>query len=378
MSKRYDELFGEIVTILRRDWAGKDRLSERFDPRYYNTAVGQAWHDDKLDELLFLRYMSQMLAVIGERHLRISLRPSETYTPWSPGFFARRYGDALVVTAVSGETRLRPGDMITAVNGGSPSHHQRVFQKNFLFSGEPEREDWRGLLKMADFIDVTHADGSAGQLDLRRHPPETPAGIAVLERPGGLILDLRNAQTLGDHDIEPLLSRLCRPDTPLSDLMGGGVYVNYTRLNCLIMAAAFASDPDAGDYIADLRGKLDQGFLYEPDEDDTVLPGSERPAKAAVLIDTWTRDEAEALARAAKRAGAHLIGRPSLGTLDYCGEVHYELDERYTLTWPTAISREAQEGEPIGPVRPDEYVPFTPAECEADLLMQRAEAYLAE
>lgn len=378
MSKRYDELFGEIVTILRRDWAGKDRLSERFDPRYYNTAVGQAWHDDKLDELLFLRYMSQMLAVIGERHLRISLRPSETYAPWSPGFFARRFDDMLIVTAVGGETRLRPGDRITAINGGSPSHHRHVFQKNFLFSDEPEREDWRGLLKMAGFIDVTHADGSTEQFDLQRRPLEAPAGITVHERPGGLILDLRHAQTLGDHSMESLLSRLCRTDTPLSDLLGGGVYVNYTRLNCLILAAAYANDPNAADCIADLRSKLDRGFLYEPDDDDTILPGSGRPVKAAVLIDTWTRDDAEALALAAKRAGAHLIGRASLGTLDYGGEVHYELDERYTLTWPTAISREAQEGRPLGPVQPDEYIPFTPAECEADLLMQRAEAYLAE
>lgn len=378
MSKRYDELFGEIVSILRRDWAGKDRLSERFDPRYYNTAVGQAWHDDKLDELLFLRYMSQMLAVIGDRHLRIRLRPSDRYTPWSPGFFARRYEDTLVVTSVSGETGLCAGDRITAINGGSPSHHQRIFQKNFLFSDQPEREDWRGLLKMADYIDVTHPDGRTEQLPLRHCPTEPPAAMAVHESTDGLIFDLRNAQALGSHDAEALLSAICPEGTPLSSLYPSDVYINCTRLNCLILSAACQGVPEAEAYAAELRAKMGQGFVLEADESEPIRIGCAHPRKAVVLIDTWTRDDAEALALAAARAGARLLGRPTLGTLDLCGDVHYELDERFTLTWPTAILRQAQEGRPIGPVQPDEYIPFTPAECESDLLMQRAEVLLSD
>ena len=100
MNKRYDELFGAIVTILRRDYAGLENLDDRFDPRYYNTAIGQAWHDGKLDELLFLRYINQMLACTGDRHLRFTMRPTDAYKPWSCGFFTRRYGDSLYVTAI--------------------------------------------------------------------------------------------------------------------------------------------------------------------------------------------------------------------------------------------------------------------------------------
>lgn len=381
MSKRFDELFGEITAILRRDWAGASLAGDRLDPRYYNTAVGQAWHDGKLDELLFLRYVSQMLAGTGDRHLRLTMRPSDGYTPWSPGFFTRRYGDSLYVTAVTAEDRLAPGDRITAINGASPARHRAVIQKNFFYADEPEREDWRGFLKMADYLDVEHPDGSAERLALRRYPlvsERQPGehGPTINDRRDSPILDLRNLPDLADETVDVLLPRLCKTDTPRRALTGGDVFVNYTRTNCLIKAAALEGVDGAEDYLAELRDKAGRGFLPEPDEDDAVIPGA-ASGPVVVLVDTWTRNGAETLALAARRAGAVLLGRPTLGTLDLCGDVSCELDERYTLTWPTAVSREAREGRPLGPVTPDVYIPWTPAECARDVLMDAAEQYLA-
>lgn len=375
MSIRYDELFGQIVEILRRDWAGKDLLADRFDPRYYNTAIGQAWHDHKLDGLLFLRYLNQMLAVTGDRHLRLAMRPSERYAPWSPGFHVRRYGNALYVTETPGETRLAPGDRITHIQGGTPAEHRANIQKNFFYADDPAREDWRGFLKMADTVGVGHPDGTTETLVLSHHAPEAPKAITIREYAGGIVLDLRNAASLGEYERDDLLSLLCRKDTPLSALTEP-LCVNYTRLNCLIWAAALHDDPDAAGFLDELRGRIGRGFLPEP-ADDGVIPGR-APARVAVLLDTWTRDDAEALALAAKRAGIPLIGRPTLGTLDLADEVHYELDERYVLTWPTAISQAAYAGRPLGPVEPDEIIPWTPEECTEDLLLRRAEEYIKE
>ena len=381
MNKRFDELFEEIVSILRQDWAGARLAGDRLDPRYYNQSIGQAWHDGRLDALLFLRHVSQMLACTGDRHLRLTLAPSDTYTPACPGFFVRRFGDALYVTAVSDEARLAPGDRIDRVNGGSPAQHRRSIQRNFFYADEPEREDWLGLLKMADRIDVTHPDGSAEQMELGRYPvPAARVPSPRLVRTAeGLILDLRNLPDTDEDEAFALLPLLCRRDVCLSDLTDTSLFVNYTRRNCLVKAAAISGLPGAEPFVAELAAKAGRGFLVEDTGDDTVIPGrAEVPA--AVLTDTWTRGGAEALALAAKRAGAYLIGRPTLGTLDLCGDVSYALDERFTLTWPTAVTKAALDGNGVfgRGVAPDLYVPWTPAECREDILMARAVRYLKE
>lgn len=379
MSKRFDELFGEIVSILRHDWAGALLAGGRLDPQYYNQSIGQAWKDGTLDELLFLRHVSQMLACTGDRRLRLTQRPSETYTPSRPGFLARRCENALYVTASTGDDRLAAGDRIDRINGGTPAEHRRKIQKNFFYADDPEREDWLGLLKMAEHIDVTHADGSAERIELRAFPitPAAPVPPRVITTADGMILDLRNLPDIGEDELLSLLPLVCRRDTPLSELIDTELFVNYTRHNCLIRAAALQTMPGTEEFIAELAEKAGSGYLPEDIGDDTVIPGlADKPV--AVLTDTWTRDGAETLALAAKRAGAHLIGRPTLGTIDLCGDVSYELDERYVLTWPTAVTKAAREGRGVfgRGVAPDLYIPWTPAECQGDPLMQAALEYL--
>lgn len=377
MGKNFDELFRDIVGILRRDYAGRGLNGARLDPRYYNTAIGQAWHDHRLNELLFFRFVSQMLACTGDRHLRLSMRPSADYAPWSPGFFTRRYGDALFVTAAAGEDRLSPGDRIIAINGGSPASQRASIQKNFFYADTPEREDWNGLLKMADFIDVEHPDGSAERLELRRLPPAAPDyRPALRELPALTVLDLRNVSALDDDGVLELLPLVCREATPLSKLIDTEIEVNYTRFNCLVKAAGLQGVDGAEEYAAELAAKSGRGFLPESTDGGEVVPGrAQKPV--VVLTDTWTRDGAETLALAAKRAGAVLMGRPTLGTIDLCGDVSYELDERYTLTWPTAVTRSALEGNGVlgRGVTPDVYIPWTPEECERDVIMDAACAY---
>lgn len=381
MSRNYNDLFGEIVAILRRDYIGAERMGDRFDPRYYNMSIGQAWHDRKLDELLFLRHVSQMLACIGDRHLKLTMRPSDDYTPWTPGFFTRRCGDSLYVTSVTDDARFTVGDRITAINGGAPAAQRAAIQKNFFYADEPEREDWNGLLKMADTVDAEHADGSREMLELRRFPRVNagPADILVFELPGGIVLDLRNTAGPDDDGVLSLLPLVCRKSMPLSELIDTELLVNYSRLNCLVKAAGLQGVDGTEDYIAELVQKAGAGLLPDSVDDGSVVDGT-APETVIVLTDTWTRDGAETLALAAKRAGAMLIGRPTLGTIDHCGDVSYELDERYVLTWPTAMTRAAAEGNGVmhRGVAPDMYLPWTPEECGRDVLWDAAMDYFKE
>lgn len=401
MEHHYQNLFATIDRILRTDYAGMNESAAAFDPRYYTQAIGQAWNDGILDELLFLRYVNQMLACMGDRHLHFSLMAGDGYEPYDVGFYTRRHGDHLYVTEVSVECRLRVGDRITAIQGGTPAHHRRVIQKNFFYAETPEREDWNGLLKMAQSITVERL----GEIELRHYPKplatRSPSlrfhgctaviDPAVLDGQGRaaallakneaklaeaehIVWDLRRCCGESDADILPLLPWLCTADTTERALLGDTeLYVNYTKRNCALRIAALRGIADTQDYIRELESKAGRGFVAEI-EPTAETPIHARARRVTVLTDTWCRDGGETLALAAKRAGAKLIGRPTMGTLDYCGDLAVMLDGRYILRWPSAVTKAAREGhgfKGIG-IEPDVYIPFTPEETARDLLLQAA------
>ena len=93
-----------------------------------------------------------------------------------------------------------------------------------------------------------------------------------------------------------------------------------------------------------------------------------------VLTDTWCEQEAERFVQLAKQQGrAVLAGRPTMGTLDYTNPVMVEYDE-FIFTYPISRTAASLEGEGVDErgVQPDVLVPWTPEECTADLLAQKA------
>ena len=73
------------------------------------------------------------------------------------------------------------------------------------------------------------------------------------------------------------------------------------------------------------------------------------------------------------RTRAVLAGRPTMGTLDYTNPVMVEYDE-FIFTYPISRTAASLEGEGVDErgVQPDVLVPWTPEECTADLLAQKA------
>ncbi len=402
MKQNFHKLYGDIVHTIRVDYAGMGECAESFTPRYYTQAIGQAWNDGVLDELLFLRYVNQMLACTGDRHLRLALLPDEDYAPYSVGFSVRRLGDELVVTEASEEERLAVGDRITAVNGGTPAHHRRLIQKNFFYADEPEREDWSDFLNMAESIDVT----GKGTMELRHFPlreavrmpslrfvgnaavfdPGTLDGsgravklllenedkLAACER---LVWDMRKGGGAREDEIEALLPWLVSEDTDRAELLGDTeLYVNYSQRNCSLKAQQLAQVPGAEAYIAELRDKAGSGYVFERLEAEHGTVTAKRRGRVLVLTDSDCRDAGEALVQAARRAGATLVGRATMGTLDYCGDVSALLGGRFVFSWPTAVTADARNGKGmkgIGIV-PDVYIPFSAEECGRDVLLDAA------
>ena len=401
-TRDYQRLFSLIVNILRRDYAGAELCRDRFDPRYYNQSVGQAWNDGILCDTLFFRYMQQMLGCIGDRHLFLEMLPDGDYTPSTPGFTARAAEDTLYVESVNEETRLVPGDKITAINGGHIPHHRKVIQKNFLYGDTPEREDWSLLLELADTITVE----GKGELERKLYPlTETTIaptlrienGVALI-RPGTLngsgntaalleknrkelqschrlIWDCRYADGSFEAEISGLLPWLCRKPTRWEDLSGETeIFVNYSQRNCALRIAGLREYPDTEDYIRELRSAAGKGFTTEtvPAEVGIIEPATN--AESVILTDVHCRFAGEILAQTARAAGARILGRPTAGTLNYCADVAAALDDRFILHWPTAVSSRAFRGEilPCAGLEPDVLIPWTPEECRRDLLAEAA------
>ena len=64
-----------------------------------------------------------------------------------------------------------------------------------------------------------------------------------------------------------------------------------------------------------------------------------------VLADTWCEQEAERFVQLAKQQGrAVLLGRPTMGTLDYTNPVMVEYDE-FIFTYPISRTAASLEGE---------------------------------
>lgn len=411
-NQHYDRQLRAMLMILENDYAGSALTREPVDSRYYIQAAGMAWKEGTLDGLTFLRFGSQMLATTLDRSLRLRL-DSEDYTPWRPGFDARRVGEHLFVTAVQEETRLRPGDRILRLNAISPGMHRAQFQKNFLYAQEPEREMWGNVLKMTRHMLVEHSDGSQEDMPLGRftgprphYPPsvrEIAPGILCLNvgdlrqegmleelvsrnRPAldgakRLIIDLRQANSGEESELLPLLPYVLGSPKTMSQAAGAQTLCTlYTEDNCRRRAGIlcrYAGIPEADRELANLEEMAGAGWVEEKldlweDVPEIIHP---RGGETLVLTDSFCEGAAESFALLAKKEGrARLIGRATRGTLDYAGMISVRLSDAITFTYPMSITREARDGQGFRGkgIQPDATIPFTPEECTRDTILNHA------
>ena len=157
--------------------------------------------------------------------------------------------------------------------------------------------------------------------------------------------------------------------------------MNCTRLIHMLTPYLVDEDPAlrqmAQQLTAYYRDQSGKGWVDEVEElpvpaETPILRRG--PEKVVVLTDTWCEQEAECFVQLAKQQGrAVLLGRPTMGTLDYTNPVMVEYDE-FIFTYPISRTAASLEGEGVDErgVQPDVLVPWTPEECTADLLAQKA------
>lgn len=418
---RYDVIFRDITSNVQHDYAGFAEKKGRHDPFYFSTACTMAHQKGQLDDLAFLQLVSQYLAVLQDRNLSFWLADGGRYQAGSRGFDVRSFGGRLYVSRAAQETRLRPGDQLITLNGMPPALCRKRFKKNILGADLKERERWNPILKMTGRCLVKHTDGTDENVTLKRYPmpaklprlggrligkntlyldlPHFADGEAVkklikakeksLARCSRLILDLRHNAGGTEAAFVPLLDYVFPEPALLRDLYEDeGLYTNYTENNCrrkAQMLENYLPKADAAGkklvktMIRELKEKSGQGMLWEPDEelaaDGTAVGGRGAFEKIVILSDTWCEYAGETFIRlCAKSPRVTVLGRPTMGNIDYCNPVSILYDGRFTFSYPMSKTKAAMEGRGLSGqgVPVDVYVPWTPAECTEDVLLAKA------
>jgi hypothetical protein len=418
----YKDKMTAIAKAVHHDYAGgQDRKAMDKAGVYVNMMV-QTYVKGNLNTATFVSIVNQFLGEYADRNLRVVARPDDTYQPGHVGFYVRRSGDALYVTEVMGETRLKVGDKITRINRRPVEVYARGCG-NWLYGRTPERELWGGLLMMQWNVTVQAADGTETELELRHYPlpQEENASVtfrmladgvgclrvnrmqsaaatqAVLDANADalrgcerLVLDLRRVHLGNEEGWFPLYALLLQSPARLSETLGErALWRNYTEGNCKLLGRQYRQYLDGADdataalitqLIEELHQKVDTGFVREAaepldEEEDRLLTPWPNLQKVLLLTDTYCENDAEDFVqRAAAFEKVTTVGRATMGTLDYTDLVALPVDENITLIYPMSKSDAAMQGQGIHQVglAPDVYVPWTPEECARDVVLEKA------
>lgn len=421
MAVKLDQIMMQVFGALAHDYAGMPECDDG-NEKMWTSACGKAWKSKILNDRLFYQYMVQRAADLGDHNLCFLTGPDSTYQPETCGFAARRYGDDLYVTRVFGDTRVQPGDAIELINKSKPEAHLTYAIGNPTGSDVPERQDWSFFLANSSHFMVRRPDGSTSDLRTQRFPlnnaPE-PCSFSLLDdgscllavtqldddeagrlleehrqevqKAPRLVIDLRSCSGGIELMTYPLLDWLFDEDTNLNQLLEPETVLTlYTEANCDRREAQIAQLKK----LAALQGQQAEalGWLDENLEtvranrgkgyvEETVFP-EDRPVaagpagqKVLVLTDTATADAAEWFASVARKSPrATLVGRPTMGNLDYSNPLSMAFGNRFIFVYPMSKTKAAAEGRGmrgIG-IEPQVYVPFTPEECTRDLVLERA------
>ncbi|MDO4547359.1 MAG: S41 family peptidase [Clostridia bacterium] len=412
---KVQSLFAQIAT---EDMAAKD-MSQNVRPRYYSGMLERIAmdatksHAPRYCDRALIQCLLEQIGAYNDPCTRLLIGDGAAWKPQSPGFSVRRYEDVLIVTRVFDDFRFTPGDVITKMQNNSiVDYHKQVWRT--LRCKITENEDWQVALQFSNTVHVRRGNGEE-RLRLMRFPMlkqqcetsirfmdgiciirldtlETKEEILDLLRANasqiaacsGTVLDLRqcHSQNAGFEVLLPLLARQGETRNILAPEQG--VYMLYSQGNKRLFRAELLAqlrreqNSQVRNEIEALLSQLEDksGWVFEPaepEEDGAITPVS--CGKLVILSDGETGADAEAFILAAKRLGrATVVGRNSMGAMDYCRPQLRALDDSMALVYSSAMRASAYEGNHMNGIgiSADIHIPWTPEFLKKDLDMEAA------
>ena len=418
---RYDEIFQDVVNTIVNDYAGFEEKQVYHDAFYFSSACQEAQEKGQLNDLVFLRLMNEYLVTLQDRNLQFRLKDGDGYQAGTCGFDVRSFGGRLYVSAVDQETRLQPGDQITVLDGMLPEILKKQSGKNMLGANAEERELWNPIMKMTGRCMIKRADGTLKNVTLKKYPVKTKLPrlggrligkdtlyldlphfadqesveklIAAKEKSLGrcrkLILDLRHNIGGSEMAFLPLLDYIFPEEVALRDLYEEkGLYTKYTERNCSRKKEMFAKylpqvSGETKALVEEMMAELDersgQGLVWEEDQelaqDETVVGGKCVAEQIIILSDTYCEYAGETFIQLCKKSPrVTVMGRPTMGNVDYCNSISVLYNDKFTFSYPISKTKTAIAGLGVSGkgVAVDQHIPWTPRECNTDVILERA------
>lgn len=414
----------QVLEALVNDYAGMRECDDGLT-QDWAALLEETWRSHGLYDRQLYAHMTRRLASLGDPSLRFLPGTNSSFAPLACGFDTHRHGDALYVTRVREDERMRLGDAIVSLGSMGPDEYLAQALGNPVSEKDPERQRWDDVLCDLSRVVVRHPDGTTRRVKLRTFPVAARRpDPCTLSAPGDSTLLLRVTQ-LDDGEAAQALSsgaeRLARADRLVIDLRGcsGGaevnayplldcvfdeptnltevqapetVLTNYTEANCArrerqiaqlrVLAQGQGAGEGAGlltwmdENLELVRANRGAGYVEETVRPDDVAIAAAPAGQSVVLLtDDGCADAAEWFVRVARQsARVTVVGRATRGSLDYSNPLAIAFEDRFVFVYPMSKSKAADEGRGMRGqgIAPDVVVPFTPEECTRDVILGRA------
>ena len=412
----YKALFNEIVLIMHQDYAGKEEKKNWDRPRNYEIKLETLIKNNAIDELIFYDLVWNYLADFKDDHI-LWRHAKASYT--SIGFMTRRYMKSLYVTKViNPKIALKAGMRIVKIDHQDLSYYEEKFPYHLKEKSE-ERQSWHFILQRAQSVTIEENNQFIEVSILKNIPLETPlepyeikvlepdivyirledfnapdtiydlfeAHKSTLESTPYWIIDVRVNHGGSDNAYAPILPYLFNQGDTLYE---EDVYFLMSERNCALriqlleqFMAQQSHKPETKEmiitYIEDLKKQRGKGFVKaKSNEPKTFSNTYPNPQKVVVLTDVYCSSSGDQFVYDCKQSEkVHVIGRPTLGVIDYSNLAKLKLKDTYELWYPTSKMASVMRGELLTEgVQPDRYIPWNPSHIFEDVDLIEAKHYL--
>jgi hypothetical protein len=402
----YMKMFNEIIHIMHNDYAGKDEKLNWDEPLIYQQKIEEAYQKQALNDDVFYELVFEYLEAFNDLH--ILFRDEKTHHK-QIGFSVRRYDRFLYITEVyDQDLPLEKGMKITQIDLKDILHYEQKYKQRFLHIHH-ERQNWNELLKRANTITIQLENQELVEYEIlssmnNQNEPYAVKPIdsnilyfkfidfcrstemnQLLENHQDLIsstpywiIDVRKNSGGSDMIYYPILPFLFSKG---EQIINEETYLLMSDRNCKLRIDTLneflkhanhnlETHQMIESYILDIHKNWGKGFIKQAEEKTTTFHETyEYPKKVIILTDVLCSSSGEQFVFDAKQAKkVHLLGRPTLGVLDYSNLAKVKLNEHFTLWYPTSKTANTlshyftNEG-----IYPNTYIPWTPNHINEDV-----------
>ncbi|REJ30451.1 MAG: peptidase [Caldibacillus debilis] len=416
----YEEIFLEVISIVRNDYAGCLDKKGWDRPEPYLETIRRLEAQQALTPAKFHELVQDYLLDFKDPHMYFLLK-TDAGKETDAGFAVRRYMDRLYVTSAGREKRLAAGDSIRALDGIPIGELAEKHQRE-LMDEIPERQNWNKIIKKYKKCQVVTKAGTEMELELSAYPKEkyepcheireidenillmtltdfeNPDKIRALieenaeklERCRYWVIDVRKNRGGTDAAFLRLLPYLFpEGKNVLTMEEDWKMTFHCTERNYHLTVEQIQSElrqirdeetrKTLENFMERWRKNKGKGFVRLFEEDfEAVIEGRRLPEKVVILTDTGCGSSGENFVEICKKSPkVTVIGRPTAGVNGYANLAVKEWDD-FQFYFPTSRLDKMDKVKNLLDLaaHPDVYLPWTPGHLQEDADLKEALRFL--